>query len=68
MTGAISELIDRKGLAGLGFTRRSIDHLFVKLPVVAFPDSRKVYLRREDVTRYVQEHTYDGRTRVRPIL
>ena len=62
----LPELIDRQALAARGLTRRSIDHLFDRLPVVAYPGQRKVYLRRSDVLAYEAEHTYDGRTKVRP--
>lgn len=61
----LPELIDRKGLSARGLTRASIDLLFNRLPVVAYPGSRKVYLRAEDVARFEAEHTYDGRTKVR---
>jgi len=62
----LPDLIDRKGLAARGLTRASIDVLFDRLPVVSYPGSRKVYLRLEDVQRFEAEHTYDGRTKVRP--
>lgn len=61
----LAELIDRKGLAELNLTRRSIDHLYDRLPQIAFPGVRKVYLRRADVREYLDEHTYNGRDKVR---
>ena len=61
----LADLVDRKALAARGLSRASIDLLFERLPVVAYPGSRKVYLRRADVLEYEAQHTYDGRTRVR---
>lgn len=66
MTTTLPGLIDRKGLAARGLSRTSIDLLFSRLPVVAYPGSRKVYLRLGDVAAFEAEHTYDGRTKVRP--
>lgn len=65
MSDLLPDLIDRKGLAARGLTRTSIDLLFNRLPVVAYPGSRKVYLRVDDVARFEAEHLYDGRTKVR---
>lgn len=65
MSTALAELVDRKALAARGLSRASIDLLFDRLPVVAYPGSRKVYLRAEDVLAFEAEHTYDGRTKVR---
>lgn len=59
-------LVDRKALAARGLSRASVDLLYDRLPVVSYPGSRKVYLRLDDVQRYEAEHTYDGRSRVRP--
>lgn len=67
MSTDLPDLIDRKGLAARGMTRNSIDLLFDRLPVVAYPGSRKVYLRVEDVRRFEDQHTYDGRSKVRAI-
>lgn len=66
MTSDLPELIDRAGLSAMNLTRRSIDHLYDRLPVIALPGQRKVYLRKRDVTEYLDAHTYDGRTKVRP--
>jgi hypothetical protein len=58
-------LLDRRALAELGLQRRSIDHVFQALPVVALPDVRRAYIRADDFRRYLDEHTYRG-DRVRP--
>jgi len=63
----LADVIDRQGLAALGFGRRSIDAIFRALPVVALPGVRRVYLRRADVAAYLAEHTYaNDFPRVRP--
>jgi hypothetical protein len=40
--------------------------IFRTLPVVALPDVRRVYVRSDDLRAYLDEHTYDGRTKIRP--
>ena len=65
MSAKLDAVIDRVGLRELGFSRRTIDHLFATLPVVAFPGQRKVYLRRADVCAHIAQHTYDGHSKVR---
>ena len=68
MNGAarLPELVDRKTLeAEMGVTRATIDAIFRALDVVAFPDLRKSFVRREDVHRLIEEHTF-GDDRVRP--
>jgi hypothetical protein len=59
-------LLDRRAVAELGLARRSIDVIFRTLPVVALPDVRRVYVRSDDLRAYLDEHTYDGRTKIRP--
>jgi hypothetical protein len=66
VSASLPILVDRKALVERGLSRRSIDHLFTKLPVVAYPGQRKVYLRLDDVIAYEERCTYDGRSRVRP--
>jgi hypothetical protein len=58
-------LLDRRALAELGLQRRSIDAVFRELPVVALPGVRRVYVRADDVRRYLDEHTFTDE-RVRP--
>jgi len=41
-------LLDRRALAELGLQRRSIDHQFSVLPVVALPGVRRSYVRAAD--------------------
>ena len=62
-TGA---LLDRRALAEFGLARRLVDVIFRTLPVVALPDVRRVYVRSDDLRAYLDEHTYDGRTKIRP--
>ena len=59
MTERLPELLDAKGLqAELGVTRAVAEKLMRQLPVVTFPGIRKVFVRREDVRRYLEAHTY----------
>jgi hypothetical protein len=48
----------RADLEALGLGRRVTDGLFRALPIVSFPDVRRMFLRREDVLAYVEQHTY----------
>jgi hypothetical protein len=56
--GDLPAFVTRGDLEALGLGRRAIDGLFRALPVVTFPDVRRMFLRREDVARYVEAHTY----------
>lgn len=59
-------LLDRGAVGRLyGLTRTDLDRVFRMLPVVALPDSRKVYVRRADLDELLAAHTYD-KTAVRP--
>jgi hypothetical protein len=58
-------LLDRRALAELGLQRRTIDHIFRVLPVVSYPDVRRVYIRAEDYLAYEAQHTY-AKDQVRP--
>ena len=59
-------LMDRKAVAEeTGLPRSAIDAIFRALPVVSFPDSRKVFVKRDDVLALIEASTYDG-TQVRP--
>jgi hypothetical protein len=58
-------LMDRQHLAELGLQRRSIDHIFRVLPVVALPGVRRVYIKSDDYRHYIDACTFDGRTKVR---
>lgn len=66
MNAPLPHLLDRKMLAEeLGVTRAAIDAIFRALPVVALPDLRKTFVRRDDVQRLIEERTF-GADRVRP--
>jgi hypothetical protein len=55
----LPELVDAKRLqAELGVTRAVAEKLMRALPVVTFPDVRKVYVRRSDVDAYIAAHTF----------
>ncbi len=55
----LPELLDAKGLrAELGVTRAVAEKLMRQLPVVTFPEIRKVYVRRGDVQRYLEARTF----------
>jgi hypothetical protein len=59
MTIALPELLDAKGLmAELGITRAAADAIMRQLPVVQFEGLRKVYVRRGDVRRLLEERTF----------
>jgi len=59
MSERLPELLDAKGLrAELGVTRAVAEKLMRQLPVVTFPEIRKVYVRREDVRRYLEQRTF----------
>jgi hypothetical protein len=60
-------LLDAKGLqAELGVTRSVAEKLMHRLPLVIFPDVRKVYVRRQDVEALVDASTVAGERR--PVL
>jgi hypothetical protein len=57
----LPELLDAKQLqAELGVTRAVAEKVMRSLPVVTFPDVRKVYVRRSDVARHIDECTSAG--------
>lgn len=39
-----------------GLTRVDVDRVFGRLNLVRLPDSRKVYVRREDLDAYIERH------------
>lgn len=62
----LPELVDRKTVAAeTGLTRAAVDALFRAVPVVTVPGCRKVFARRQDVRRVLEDNTHDG-TLVRP--
>jgi hypothetical protein len=59
LTDPLPALLDAKGLmAELGVTRAVAEKLMRRLPVVVFKDVRKVYVRRGDVAKLVEERTF----------
>ncbi len=52
-------LLDVKALrAELGVTRAAAEAIMRQLPVVQIEDLRKVYVRRDDVARYLDARTF----------
>jgi hypothetical protein len=55
----LPELLDAKRLqAELGVTRAAAERIMQALPLVRLPGLRKSYVRRPDVERLLEEHTY----------
>jgi hypothetical protein len=55
----LPELLDAKHLAiELGVTRAAAEAIMRQLPVVQFEGLRKVYVRRGDVRRLLEERTF----------
>ncbi len=60
----LPELVDAKRLqAELGITRAASEAIMRELPGVAFPGLRKTYVKRRDVARLIDAHTF-GKTEV----
>jgi hypothetical protein len=59
LTIALPELLDAKGLmVELGIKRAAANAIMRQLPVVQFEGLRKVYVRRGDVARLLEERTF----------
>lgn len=59
MTDRLPELLDCKALRDeLGVTRAAAEAIMRRLPVVGIEGLRKVYVRRDDVRRYLEERTF----------
>jgi hypothetical protein len=59
LTQPLPELLDAKALmAELGITRAAANAIMRQLPVVQFEGLRKVYVRRGDVRRLLEERTF----------
>jgi hypothetical protein len=55
----LPELLDAKGLqAELGVTRAAAEAIMRHLPIVSIEGLRKVYVRRDDVRRYLEARTF----------
>ena len=60
MSERLPELLDAKRLAAeLGVTRAAAEAVMGQVPVVQFEGLRKVYVRRQDVARLIEERTYE---------
>ncbi len=56
---ALPQLLDRKTLGQeMGVPRSTVDAIFLALPVVTFPNHRKVYVRRADVDALISAGTF----------
>ena len=59
MSEPLPELLDAKRLqAELGVTRAAAERIMQALPLVRLPGLRKSYVRRPDVDRLLEQHTY----------
>jgi hypothetical protein len=55
----LPQLFDCKRLqVELGVTRAAAEKIMQALPIVQVPGLRKVYVRRPDVERLLEEHTF----------
>ncbi len=60
MNAPLPELVDAKGLQReLGVTRAAAERVMRHVPIVQVPGLRKVYCRREDVARKLDEWTFE---------
>ena len=59
MSGPLPQLLDVKALrAELGVSRAAAEAIMRQLPTVQLPGLRKVYVRRSDVARLLDESTF----------
>jgi hypothetical protein len=59
VTDRLPDLLDSKALqAELGVTRAASEAIMRHLPVVSIEGLRKVYVRRDDVHRYLDSRTF----------
>jgi hypothetical protein len=59
VTDRLPELLDSRTLrAELGITRAAAEAIMRRLPVVQVEGLRKVYVRRDDVRRYLEARTF----------
>jgi hypothetical protein len=59
MPDPLPQLLDAKGLqAELGVTRAAAERIIEALPIVKLPGLRKTYVRRPDVERLLEQHTF----------
>jgi hypothetical protein len=59
LSESLPELLDAKRMqAELGVTRAAAEAIMRRLPAVEIEGLRKVYVRRDDVQRYLEERTF----------
>jgi hypothetical protein len=59
MSDRLPELLDCKALcAEIGVTRAAAEAIMRRLPVVQIEGLRKVFVRRDDVHRYIESRTF----------
>jgi hypothetical protein len=59
VTERLPELLDAKDVqAELGVTRAVAEKVMRQLPIVTFPDVRKVYVRRDHLAAYLESRTF----------
>jgi hypothetical protein len=58
-------VLNRSDLRELGYERRAVDAIFAGCPVIALPGYARPLLRVADFQIFLDEHTYNGRDRVR---
>jgi hypothetical protein len=59
VSGPLPQLLDVKALrAELGVSRAAAEAIMRQLPTVQLPGLRKVYVRRADVARLLEESTF----------
>ena len=51
------ELLTKADCRSLGTTRPDVDRMFDRVPLVTLPDSRKVYVRRQVLDEWLDQHT-----------
>jgi glycine cleavage system aminomethyltransferase T len=64
VTGALPQLLDCRGLmAELGVKRATAEAIMRAVPSVDVPGLRKMYVRRDDVQAFLEQHTSTDVTR-----
>lgn len=57
-TPLLPRLIDQRGISEeLGVTRAAAEKIMRQVPKIHFPGLRKVYVKRDDVVRVIEEGT-----------
>lgn len=60
----MKELLTKADCRALGLTRADVDRMFDRVPLVTPPDSRKVYVRRDVLDAWLEQHTMASPRRV----